>query len=278
MTPFGFVPRLYSPPILTLLINHRHYVTDDRNGGAECSFCLPAENQLYSARFLIIDRADQLSDCGQTLFNVSSSNDKGEAMMLKPVGDLTDKIILVTGGAQGIGGATAQLCAARGAQVIITDIKTEKGEALAETIRADGGKAAFYSLDVRDQLAVEQVFTQVQEAYGRLDVLICAAGVLAGALLQPDEFPIETFDFVMEVNVKGMFLCVKYAMPLLSAAEQGVILLVGSGAGVIGGSSSIAYGTSKGAVNGMGMTLERHLAGRGIRVNVICPGGIETEL
>ena len=198
--------------------------------------------------------------------------------MLNKVANITNKIILITGGAQGIGGATAQLCAERGAEVIIADLKVEQGEALAASIRENGGKAAFYPLDVRDQAAVQTLFDQVNENYDRLDVLICAAGVLEGALLQPDEFPVEIFDFVMDVNVKGMFLCVKYATPLLAASGHGVMILIGSGAGVLGGSSSIAYGASKGAVNGMGMTLERHLAERGIRVNVVCPGEIETEL
>jgi NAD(P)-dependent dehydrogenase (short-subunit alcohol dehydrogenase family) len=81
----------------------------------------------------------------------------------------------------------------------------------------------------------------------------------------------------MDVNVKGTFLCTKYATPLL-ADSKGVMLLIASGAGVIGGSSSIAYGTSKGAVNGMGMVLAGHLASRQIRVNVICPGSLNTEL
>jgi NAD(P)-dependent dehydrogenase (short-subunit alcohol dehydrogenase family) len=110
-----------------------------------------------------------------------------------------------------------------------------------------------------------------------LDVLICAAGVLQGQFLQPEEFPLETFELVMDVNVKGTFLCTKAATPLL-AASKGVMILIASGAGVTGGSSSIAYGTSKGGVNGMGMTLAGHLAPRGIRVNVVCPGGIATEM
>lgn len=191
---------------------------------------------------------------------------------------MDDKVILITGGIQGIGGATAQLCAERSARVIVVDINADKGEAFASSLRSSGHDVQFYRLDVRDPAAVEAVFGQVQERYGRLDVLICAAGVLEGALLQPEEFPVETFDFVMDVNVKGSFLCAKYATPLLAASEKGVIILVASGAGVVGGSSSIAYGTSKGAVNGLGMTLEGHLAPRGIRVNVVCPGSIETEL
>ncbi|MEZ4711129.1 MAG: SDR family oxidoreductase [Caldilineaceae bacterium] len=191
---------------------------------------------------------------------------------------MNDKVILITGGIQGIGGATAQICAERGARVIAVDINADKGEAFASSMRSRGHDVQFHRLDVRDPAAVEAVFAQVQESYGRLDVLICAAGVLEGALLQPEEFPVETFDFVMDVNVKGAFLCAKYATPLLAASAKGVIILVASGAGVIGGSSSIAYGTSKGAVNGLGMTLEGHLAPRGIRVNVVCPGSLATEL
>lgn len=192
--------------------------------------------------------------------------------------DVANKVILVTGGAQGIGGATATLCAQRGADVIITDIKSDTGEALAQSLRDGGYKASFYRLDVSDATAVESLMKEVDRSYGRLDVLICAAGVLEGALLQPEEFPIETFDKVININVRGCFLCAKYATPLLAANGNGVIVLVGSGAGVAGGSSSIAYGTSKGAVNGLGLTLEGHLAARGIRVNVVCPGSLETEL
>jgi NAD(P)-dependent dehydrogenase (short-subunit alcohol dehydrogenase family) len=198
--------------------------------------------------------------------------------MRNQAANIEGKVVLITGGAQGIGGATAQICAERGAEVVITDVKQETGEALARSLRDAGHKATFLPLDVRDPEAVERVFQQVDAAHGRLNVLICAAGILEGALLQPEEFPLETFERVMDVNVKGCFLCAKYATPLLAAAGNGAMILVASGAGVLGGSSSIAYGTSKGAVNGMGMVLEGHLAARGVRVNVICPGSVETEL
>ena len=198
--------------------------------------------------------------------------------MSNQAADIEGKVILITGGAQGIGGSTARICAERGAEVIITDVKQETGEALAQSLRDAGHKATFFQLDVRDAEAVERIFQQVGEAHGRLDVLICAAGILEGALLQPEEFPLETFEKVMDINVKGCFLCAKYATPLLVAADKGAMILVASGAGVLGGSSSIAYGTSKGAVNGMGMVLEGHLAARGVRVNVICPGSVATEL
>lgn len=193
------------------------------------------------------------------------------------VADIRGKTILITGAAQGIGEATARLCAERGAKVLLADVKQEKGEAAAASIRQNGGDATFYPVDVRYADAVQALFDRVQADVEQLDVLICAAGVLQGQFLQPEEFPLETFELVMDVNVKGTFLCTKAATPLL-AASKGVMILIASGAGVTGGSSSIAYGTSKGGVNGMGMTLAGHLAPRGIRVNVVCPGGIATEM
>ena len=198
--------------------------------------------------------------------------------MTSTAADVENKVILITGGAQGIGGASARLCAQRGAEVIITDIKDETGEALAASLRGEGCKASYQRLDVRKHEDAQRVFSDVKARHGRLDVLICSAGVLQGPMLLPDAFPVEVFDEVLAVNVRGVFLCVKEAYPLLAESGRGVVLLVGSGAGVQGASSSIAYGTSKGAVNGMGMTLERHLARKGIRVNVVCPGNIETEL
>jgi len=194
------------------------------------------------------------------------------------IANIGGKTILITGAAQGIGAATARLCAQRGATVLLVDVKATQGEAVAASIRASGGQAAFHALDVRRDEDARALFAQVGETHGHLDVLICAAGVLLGAFLQPEEFPVDTFDFVMEVNVRGTFLCTKYATPLLAKSPRGVMILIASGAGVSGGSSSIAYGTSKGAVNGLGMTLAGHLAPRNIRVNVVCPGGIATEM
>jgi len=194
------------------------------------------------------------------------------------IADIRGKNILITGAAQGIGAATARLCAQRGANVLLVDVKAEKGEAVAASIRESGGQATFHAVDIRSDEAVQALFAQVGESHGHLDVLICAAGVLLGAFLQPEEFPVDVFDFVMEVNVRGTFLCTKYATPLIAQSKRGVMILIASGAGVLGGSSSIAYGTSKGAVNGMSMVLAGHLASRNIRVNAVCPGGIATEM
>ena len=194
-------------------------------------------------------------------------------------GDLTGKVIVVTGGAQGIGGAAARLCAERGGQVVIADWNATTGAAAAAALNEAGYRACFHQVDVRSPEAVQQLMNEVQAQYGRLDVLVCAAGIFKGAFQPPDELTVEDFDAVIDVNLKGVFLCTKYAMPLFDArGGGGTIIIVGSPAGVTGASGSLAYGASKGGVNGYGMTLARHIANRTIRVNVICPGGINTEL
>jgi NAD(P)-dependent dehydrogenase (short-subunit alcohol dehydrogenase family) len=192
--------------------------------------------------------------------------------------DLNGKVIVVTGGAQGIGEATARLCAERGATVVIADVNQDGGQRVAASIRASGGDARFERTDVRLDEEVRALMESVRARHGRLDVLICAAGILRGAYLQPEEFPVEVFETVLDVNVKGVFLCAKYATPLLEASGRGVVILIGSGAGVVGPSSSLAYGASKAGVNGLGMTLAHHLSPRNIRVNVVCPGSIATKM
>lgn len=192
--------------------------------------------------------------------------------------DLSGSVILVTGAAQGIGAATARLCAARGATVVLADVRGAGAAGVAATIRDTGGLADSGQVDVRDDGQVAALLAGVRERHGRLDALICAAGVLKGAYQQPEELSIEDFELVLDVNVKGIFLCTKHAAPLLEASGRGVIILIASGGGVRGPSSSLAYGASKAGVNGLGLTMEARLAPRGIRVNVVCPGAIATEM
>src|SRR5712692_9736443 len=123
---------------------------------------------------------------------------------------LRDRVVVITGGAQGIGEATARLCVERGASVIIVDFNREGGERVAESIRDQGGQAEFVNTDVRDSEQVKRLFESVRQRYVRVDALICAAGVLKGPYLQPEEFPLEDFEMVMDVNVKGPFLCARY--------------------------------------------------------------------
>lgn len=192
--------------------------------------------------------------------------------------DLSGKVILITGGAQGIGAAAARLCAHRGAVVYIADLNIEQGEALARELDAIQPGAAFFLLDVRSEEQVQQVIAQIQARTPKLDGLVCAAGILRGAFLTPEELTTEDFQMVQQVNVTGVFLSVKYAMPLLQASKQSVVVIIASGAGVQGPSSSLAYAASKGGANGLSMTLAAQLESRGIRVNTLSPGSIITEM
>ncbi|MBN8593337.1 MAG: SDR family NAD(P)-dependent oxidoreductase [Anaerolineae bacterium] len=191
---------------------------------------------------------------------------------------LSGRVILITGGAQGIGEATARLCAERGAIVVIADVLREQGERTVSSIREASGSASFFYTDVRQPDQVSRLMDHIRDAHGRLDTMICAAGVLRGAWQQPEELTLEEFSLTMDVNVKGLFLCAKYATPLLVETGRGVVVIVASGAGVAGPSSSLAYSSSKGGANGFAMTLAARLGDRGVRVNVICPGNIVTEL
>jgi NAD(P)-dependent dehydrogenase (short-subunit alcohol dehydrogenase family) len=192
--------------------------------------------------------------------------------------DLTGKVVLITGGANGIGEATARLCAQRGASVVIADMNQQAGETTAASIREQSGQADFVQTDVRHADQVRALIDFTRQRHGRLDKLVCAAGVMRGPHQQPEEITLEDFEMTMDVNVKGTFLCAKYAMPLLAASDSAVVIIVASGAGVIAPSSSLAYGASKGGVNGFSMTLANHLSKRNIRVNTLCPGNIVTQM
>ncbi len=192
--------------------------------------------------------------------------------------ELDGNVILVTGGAQGIGQATARLCAERGGTVIIADYNQDGGQQTAAEIVASGGHADFFHLDVRDEAQVQALMTFIREKYGQLNKVVCAAGILLGPHVPPDEFRLDDFEMTLDVNVIGPFLCAKHSVPLLEKAGNGVFVVVASVAGVVSPSSSQAYGASKGGANGLAMTLEHHLAPRGIRVNTIYPGNIVTSM
>lgn len=197
---------------------------------------------------------------------------------MSEVGDLTGKIILVTGAAQGIGEAGARLCAERGGRVILADWNEAQVRKSHDALAERGLDVCAKVVNVADPESVQKLMGEVQEEFGRLDVLVCAAGIFRGTMQPPDELTVEDFEAVIDVNLKGVFLCTKYAMPLFDAAGKSAVILIGSGAGVRGPSGSLAYGASKGGVNGYGMTMTRHVDDRNIRVNVLCPGGIATEL
>ena len=190
---------------------------------------------------------------------------------------LAGRVIVITGGGSGIGRATVDLCAARGAHVIVGDLAPGETRAGGLDQGHEGRSVRFINCDVADEASVASLIQSALKWHGRLDVLIACAGVLEGAAVDIEDFEVATFDRVLDVNARGAFLSAKHAVRAMGS-KGGVILLVASGAGVTGGSSSYAYGTSKAAIHGMGLVLQAKLTGRPIRVNTVAPGGIATPL
>ena len=191
---------------------------------------------------------------------------------------LRERVVVITGGWRGIGAATAQAIAAEGGKVVIGDLLKPEGEATAAAIRATGGEIVFVQTDVTQESDCARLAQAAVERHGRLDVLICCAGILRGAMLQAEALDASIFASVLDVNLKGTFLTVKAALPHLRKAKQPAILCLASEAGTKIPSSSLAYGASKGGVHGFTMTLEAQLAPHGIRVNEICPSSIATPM
>jgi len=166
--------------------------------------------------------------------------------------------------------------AAEGAISIVVDYNEADGEKSVERILAAGGRAEFHRLDVRSAQETEQVFQHIGMTHGRIDVLVCSAGVLQGAFQGIENIQEEAWDVTIDTNLKGTFLTTKYAAPWLRQADRSVLLLIASGAGVRGGSSSYAYAASKAGMHGMQYNFGSDLSTT--RVHVICPGGIATPL
>ena len=189
---------------------------------------------------------------------------------------LENKVALVTGGAMGLGEATAIQYARQGARVIIADVN-EQAQQTATAIRAAGGEACFVPTDIASAAAVEHLMGLVREEFGRLDVLVNCAAILLSPHVRVDQFEEADWDRVLEINLKGTFLCVKHAVPLMEE-KGGIIFCVASGAGISGASSSVAYSASKGGVQGLVFTLRHQLEALNIRVHVFLPPNMGTPM
>ncbi|MFO7652390.1 MAG: glucose 1-dehydrogenase [Candidatus Krumholzibacteriia bacterium] len=190
---------------------------------------------------------------------------------------LTSKVALVTGGALGIGRESCLAMAREGAAVAVTDIKIDEAEAVVREIEEQGGTASAWNLDVSDGKQVQQVFAEVVEKWGRLDILVNNAGI-TGPNQPTHEIEEEDWEKLMAVNVRGVFLCTKAAVPHLQRSGGGSIINLSSIYGIVGAPDLPAYHASKGAVRLMAKTDALLYAGDRIRVNSVHPGYIWTPL
>ncbi|GAB5511642.1 MAG: SDR family oxidoreductase [Hyphomicrobiales bacterium] len=193
------------------------------------------------------------------------------------MGRLDGKVALVTGGALGIGAATCLMMAREGAKVAVTDINQEDGQAVVRQIGATGGVARYWDLNVTDEAAIETVFGEVAETFGKLTTVVANAGI-AGTSQPTDEITVDDWEKVMAVNVRGVFLCTKHAIPHFRRAGGGSITNLSSIYGIVSAPDLPPYHASKGAVRMMSKTDALLYATENIRVNSVHPGYIWTPL
>ncbi|PIG93731.1 glucose 1-dehydrogenase [Gloeocapsopsis sp. IPPAS B-1203] len=188
-----------------------------------------------------------------------------------------DKVVIVTGGAAGIGKATCILLAKEGAKVAVTDILNEQGKTLVEDIINNGGEAAYWHLDVSQEAEVKKVFTEVLQKWGKIDVLVNNAGI-SGVNKPTHEITEKEWNSLMAVNVNGVFFCTKHAIPAMINASGGSIINLSSIYGLVGAADSPPYHASKGAVRLMSKNDALLYAKNQIRVNSVHPGFIWTPM
>jgi len=192
------------------------------------------------------------------------------------MGSLADKRALITGGASGIGRATALLFAREGAAVAVVDLDDDKGQAVVREVADGGGQAIFVRCDVSLLADCQRAVQETVDKLGGLDILFNNAGIIRRAtVIDTTE---EEWDRVMAVNVKSIFLLSKYAVPVMEKAGGGVIINTASGWGLVGGANAVSYCASKGAVVNMTRAMALDHGAQNIRVNCICPGDTDTGM
>ena len=191
------------------------------------------------------------------------------------MGRLDGKVVVITGAAGGIGREAALLFSAEGARICIADVAPEAGEQTAAECR----EAFFHQVDVADGASVEALYRATAERYGGIDVLYNNAGIMPAddaSILDTAE---DAWQRVQDVNTKGVYLCCKHGIPHLLERGGGSVINVASFVALMGAATSqISYTASKGAVLSMSRELAVEFGGRGVRVNALCPGPVETPL
>ena len=187
---------------------------------------------------------------------------------------LKDKVCIVTGGGSGIGRATALLFAREGAQLAIADKRKDAAQAVSQDCARQGVTAIAIEMDVAKAADARRMVDETTKAFGRLDVLVNNAGYgIAGSVVDTEE---QAWDDLMSVNVRGVFLCAKFAIPAMKANGGGVIVNTASVVAAVGIRNRAAYCASKGAVAALTRAIAMDHVGDGIRCNAVAPGTIET--
>ena len=188
---------------------------------------------------------------------------------------LKDKIAVVTGGSRGIGQAISELFAKEGATVIIVDLLPQ-GQQVADVINTSGGKAEFHSVSVTDKSAIEKLFSNINDQYGKIDILINNAGITRDRTLE--KMSLDEWDAVIDVNLKGVFLCTQAVVPFMKANKYGRIVSAASNVGLRGNFGQTNYAATKAGVIAMSKTWTVELGRYGITANAIAPGFTMTDM
>jgi len=191
--------------------------------------------------------------------------------------EFSGKVALVTGAAGGIGEAIAVTFAQKGASVVVSDIDGENGMKVVERIEQDGGKAIFIEADVSDAESVKNLVAKTVDAFGRLDYAVNNAGI-GGAQAVTGEYGLEDWQQVIDINLNGVFYCMRYEIPAMLEGEGGAIVNISSILGTDAFEKTSAYTASKHGVVGLTKTAALEYAQKGIRVNSVGPAFIKTPM
>ena len=189
---------------------------------------------------------------------------------------LQDKVAIITGGAGGIGFAAAERFAMEGAKVAIADFNAGQGEARAHELREKGYEVTFFQVNVADRESVDHLVERVRSVFGKIDILINNAGITRDAMLS--KLSVEDFQQVLDVNLTGVFHCTQAVLPVMLENGRGKIINTSSVTGVYGNVGQTNYAATKAGVVGMTKTWAKELGRKGINVNAVAPGFIETGM
>ena len=190
--------------------------------------------------------------------------------------ELKDRVALVTGGAQGIGKIVAEALARQGAHVVLGDVNLDGANASAAEIKNNGGSASAVELNVTDANGVQKTFDSVSKEFKLIDILVNNAGITRDGLLM--RMKEADWDLVLSINLKGAFLCTQQAVKQMMKQKSGSIVNIASIVGLMGNLGQANYSASKAGMIGLTKTTAREVASRGIRVNAVAPGFIDTAM